>query len=51
MRNIFKWLVSPDVLPLIARLLLVAATALVAGQPEPALAAGAAMEAAVRGNR
>lgn len=50
MRTFFKWLVSPHVAPLIARLLLVAATALAAG-PEPAFAAGAALEAVMRDSK
>lgn len=43
-----KWLTSPAVAPLIGRLLLVAATALLAGAPGPALALGAGLEAVVR---
>lgn len=50
MRTFFKWLVSPHVAPLIARLLLVAATAL-ATEPEAALGLGASLEALVRDNR
>lgn len=50
MRSFIRWLTAPDVLPLVARLALVALTALAAGAPEPALAAGAVLEAA-SGNR
>lgn len=48
MRGFLKWLTAPDVAPLLARLLLVALTALAAGTPEPALAAGALLESAQR---
>lgn len=47
MRKVLKWLVQPDVLPLVARLLLVALTAVVA-EPEVAAGAGAALELAAR---
>lgn len=46
MRSFVRWLIAPDVLPLVARLLLVAATALVAGSPDVALALAAPLEAA-----
>ena len=45
MKGFLKWLTGPDVLPLVARLLLVAATALAADNAEPALVAGATLEA------
>lgn len=53
MKGFFKWLTAPDVAPLVARLLLVALTALAAGSAEPALAAGAVLETArpLFGNR
>lgn len=46
MKGFIKWLTGPDVLPLVARLVLVALTALAAGEAEPALAAGAVLESA-----
>lgn len=46
MRKVLKWLVSPNVAPLLARLVLVALTAL-AAEPEVAVSLGAAAEAAV----
>lgn len=44
MKRFLKWLTAPDVLPLVARLALVALTALVA-EPPLAAAVGAAGEA------
>lgn len=48
MRGFLKWLTGPDVLPLVARLLLVGLTALAAATPEPALALGVTLEAVSR---
>lgn len=47
MRKVLKWLVSPAVAPLLARLVLVALTAL-AAEPEAGALFGAALEAAGR---
>lgn len=51
MKKVLSWLISPAVAPLIARLLLVALTALAAGSPELPLAAGSLAEALARGSR
>lgn len=50
MKGFIRWLTGPDVLPLVARLALVALTAFVAA-PEPAMALGSALEAVRSGNR
>lgn len=50
MKRFIKWLTGPDVLPLVARLALVALTALVAS-PEPAMALGSVLEAARLGSK
>lgn len=46
MRKALKWLVSPEVAPLLARLALVLVTALLA-EPEVAVTGGALVEAVV----
>lgn len=51
MKGFFKWLTGPEVAPLLARLLLVALTALAAGTAEPALALGASLEALRPGSK
>lgn len=50
MKRAIQWLIAPDVLPLVARLLLVALTAL-AADPQVALAAALPLEAASLGSR
>lgn len=47
MKKVLKWLLAPDVLPFVVRLLLVLATAL-AAEPEAAVPVGAALETAGR---
>lgn len=44
MKRFLQWLTAPEVAPLLARLLLVALTALAAGTPEPAVGLGVVLE-------